>query len=82
MEDSKENIVNQLYSPDGLLRSWSNKRLKGNFHGTGCYLASSIASLMANSENIETSIQLAQLNTLKAIKNSIKIGKGQRILRG
>jgi hydroxymethylpyrimidine/phosphomethylpyrimidine kinase len=82
IEDSKEKIVNQLYSPEGLVRSWSNKRLKGNFHGTGCYLASSIASLIANSETIETSIQLAQLNTLKAIKNSIKIGKGQRILRG
>ena len=63
------------------MRSWSNRRLKGNFHGTGCYLASSIASLIASSETIETSIQLAQLNTLKAIKNSIKIGQGQRILR-
>jgi len=81
IEDSKEKIVNQLYSQDGLVRSWSNRRLKGNFHGTGCYLASSIASLIASSETIETSIQLAQLNTLKAIKNSIKIGHGQRILR-
>ena len=81
IEDSKEKIVNQLYSQDGLVRSWSNRRLKGNFHGTGCYLASSIASLIASSETIETSIQLAQLNTLKAIKNSIKIGQGQRILR-
>lgn len=81
IKESEEHILNHLYSKNGLEHSWSHPRLKGNYHGTGCYLASSIACFLALSNNIEKAIDQAQLDTIKAVRNSIKIGKGLKILK-
>lgn len=82
VEKSKNLIVNNLYSKSKFIKHWENPRIEGKFHGTGCSLASSIACFMAKSRNIIESIDLAQKYTLKAIINSVKIGKGQKILKG
>ena len=41
-------VVNILYSQDGVVRSDSWQRLPGTYHGSGCTLASAIAATIAN----------------------------------
>ena len=81
IEKSQKNITNNLYSKKKLLNRWSNPRIEGKFHGTGCTLASSIASFIARSENIQDSIDLGQQFTFQSIKNAIEIGEGQKIIK-
>ena len=81
VEESEKSVINNLYSKSKLLKHWESPRKEGQFHGTGCSLASSIACFIAKSVNILESIDLAQKHTLKAINNSIGIGKGQKILK-
>ena len=78
---SKNNITNKLFLNKQLMRTWSNPRIEGYFHGTGCYLASSIACFLARNKNMELAIDLALKETNNAIKGSFVLGKGQKILR-
>ena len=78
---SKKSITNCLYSKRKLIKKWNNPKVQGNFHGTGCNLASSISCFVARSKNIKDSIELAQTYIYQSIKNSVEIGKGQRILK-
>ena len=78
---SDDQIVNHLYSNKELKKSWSIPKIQGSFHGTGCHLASSISCFLAHSKDLEEAIELAQQNTLNAIKKSLKIGQGQNILK-
>ena len=82
VQKSKDHIINSLYTDNKLINSWINRKIEGSYHGTGSNLASSIACSIAKSKNIEESIKLAQEFTSKAIKNSIRVGKGQKILKG
>src|SRR5215475_15164732 len=45
-------VVNTLYSQEGVLRSDSWRRLPGTYHGSGCTLASAIAATIANGLSI------------------------------
>ena len=81
IDSSYEEIVNHLYLRKELKKSWSMPKIPGSFHGTGCYLASSITCFLAHSKSLEQAIELGQKNTLKAINSSIKLGRGQNILK-
>lgn len=81
VKNSQDQIVNQLYSNKKLKKSWGIPKIPGNFHGTGCHLASSISCFLAQSKGLEEAIELGQKNTKEAIKRSLKIGKGQNILK-
>ena len=78
---SQDQIVNHLYSNKELKKSWSIPKIPGNFHGTGCHLASSISCFLARSKDLEEAIELGQKNTKEAIKRSLKIGQDQNILK-
>ena len=81
IDSSNEEVINNLYFDKKLKKSWSAPKIPGSFHGTGCYLASSISCFLAHSKNLEEAIELGQKNTIKAINSSVKLGKGQNILK-
>jgi len=82
VQKSKDHIINSLYTDNKLVNSWNNHKIEGSYHGTGSNLASSIACSLAQSKNIEESIKLAQEFVAQAIENSIRVGMGQKILKG
>ena len=60
-------------------RAWRWPRLPGEFHGSGCTLASSIAARLALGEGIEEAFERAQAYTQRALADSFAIAPGQRI---
>lgn len=72
-------VVNTLYSQDGVMRSDSWQRLPGTYHGSGCTLASAIAATIANGLAIGDAVRDAQEYTWQALKSAFRPGMGQHI---
>jgi hydroxymethylpyrimidine/phosphomethylpyrimidine kinase len=72
-------VVNTLYSQDGLLRSDSWQRLPGTYHGSGCTLASAIAATVANGLSISEAVRDAQEYTWQTLSSAYRPGMGQHI---
>lgn len=72
-------VINTLYGERGLVRSDSWTRLPGIYHGSGCTLASAIASLLANGLTMEEAVKEAQEYTWQALQFGFRPGMGQHI---
>lgn len=72
-------VINTLYGENGVIRSDSWTRLPGIYHGSGCTLASAIASLLANGLPINEAVKEAQEFTWKALQYAFRPGMGQHI---
>jgi len=72
-------VVNTLYGQDGVVRSDSWERLAGNYHGSGCTLASAIAATIANGLSISDAVKDAQEYTWQTLKTAFRPGMGQHI---
>ncbi|BBJ24106.1 hydroxymethylpyrimidine/phosphomethylpyrimidine kinase [Candidatus Nitrotoga sp. AM1P] len=73
-------VINTLYGENGLLvRSDSWARLSGIYHGSGCTLASAIASLLANGLSMNEAVKEAQEFTWQALQYAFRPGMGQHI---
>ena len=72
-------VVNTLYSQEGVLRSDSWQRLPGTYHGSGCTLASAIAATIANGLSISEAVRDAQEYTWQALSSAYRPGMGQQI---
>lgn len=72
-------VINTLYGPDGIIRRDEWERLPGNYHGSGCTLASAIAGCMAGGASIEDAVRDAQDYTWQTLKNGFRGGMGQFI---
>jgi hydroxymethylpyrimidine/phosphomethylpyrimidine kinase len=72
-------VINTLYGENGVVRSDSWTRLPGIYHGSGCTLASAIASLLANGLPINEAVKEAQEFTWKALQYAFRPGMGQHI---
>lgn len=59
--------------------SWSWPRMEGEFHGSGCTLASAIAGQLALGHCLEMSLLNAQKYTQASLENAYRIGDGQAI---
>ena len=73
-----ENVINRWFSQEQQ-RSWSWPRLQGEFHGSGCTLASAIAAGLAQGWSMETSLDKAQIYTQQALESAFAIAAGQLI---
>jgi hydroxymethylpyrimidine/phosphomethylpyrimidine kinase len=71
------NVINTLYSRDGIVRSDSWERLPGSYHGSGCTLASAIAATLANGLAVEAAVRDAQEYTWQTLKQAFRPGMGQ-----
>ncbi|MBF0589724.1 MAG: bifunctional hydroxymethylpyrimidine kinase/phosphomethylpyrimidine kinase [Magnetococcales bacterium] len=78
-----ERITDLLFDGDTFYRR-TQKRIPSNkgFHGTGCALASSIASALALGHPLSQAVALAQRKLQQALHNALPLGRGQRILSG
>jgi hydroxymethylpyrimidine/phosphomethylpyrimidine kinase len=75
---TEKKVVNRWYSADDS-RVWNWPRLKGEFHGTGCTLASAIAALLAQGRSVIDAIEIAQAFAHQTLEYSYEIAEGQRI---
>ncbi len=73
-----DRVVNHWFSHQGE-RHWQWHRLPGEFHGTGCTLASAIAGLLAQGMPKEDALEKAQLWCQHALKRAFSITDGQQI---
>ena len=70
-------VVNRLYGHRQLLERFSYKRLDGEYHGSGCTLASSCAAVLAQGLDPVNAIVQAQEYTHRALANAWHLGMGQ-----
>jgi hydroxymethylpyrimidine/phosphomethylpyrimidine kinase len=73
-------VVNRWHSRDGV-REWRWPRLPGEFHGSGCTLASSLAARLALGDAMAQALDRAQRCCNQALADSYAIAHGQRIPR-
>ena len=74
--DSPE-VINRLYGADGSVKEWSWPRLPGEYHGSGCTLASAIAARLAKGIAMEQAVETAQRYTWGCLKHAVRTGRGQ-----
>ena len=72
-------VVNTLYSADGVLRRDRWERLPGSYHGSGCTLASAIAGCIAGGARVEDAVRDAQDYTWQTLSHAFRPGMGQFI---
>ena len=70
-------VLNRLYGNHRLLETFHWERLRGEYHGSGCTLAASIAGLLAQGLEPFTAIHEAQEYTWEALRHGYRIGMGQ-----
>lgn len=65
--------------PHGDSRDWRWPRLGGEFHGSGCTLASAAAGQLALGMAMERALELAQQYCYRALRGAYTVAAGQRI---
>ena len=72
-------VINVLYSQEGVVRTDSWQRLPGAYHGSGCTLASAIAATVANGLAMSEAVRDAQEYTWQTLSSGYRPGMGQHI---
>jgi hydroxymethylpyrimidine/phosphomethylpyrimidine kinase len=72
-------VLNTLYGASGVLREDRWPRLAGDFHGSGCTLASALAALLALGRDIGEAAREAQAYTWKTLEAGFRPGRGQAV---
>lgn len=75
--DKGGQLINSLYNAQGQQQSWRWPRLPGDYHGSGCTLASAIAALLAKGLALELALQEAQAFVWRSLAQARHIGSGQ-----
>lgn len=75
--ESTEKVTNLLYGQYQKLASCHWDRLPYSYHGSGCTLTSSIASLIALGHTIPDAVQVAQEYTWQTLHHAFHCGMGQ-----
>jgi hydroxymethylpyrimidine/phosphomethylpyrimidine kinase len=73
-----DEVINRWVSKTGM-REWRWPRLAGEFHGSGCTLASAIAARLALGEPVERALEQGQRYCHQALADAYAIAPGQRI---
>lgn len=72
-------VTNTLYSNHRKIKAFTWDRLEGEYHGSGCTLAASIAALIAHGQEPVSAVHAAQKYTWQSLKNGSHLGMGQQI---
>lgn len=72
-------VDNFWYSHAGGERRWQWPRLSGEFHGSGCTLASAIAAQLALGHSMQHALHQAQIYTQQSLQRAYAIADGQFI---
>lgn len=73
-DEDTPDVRNSLYSPEGLAGRYDSERLPGEYHGSGCTLASAIAAGLAKGLTPELAVGEAQAFTFNALRRGWKPG--------
>ncbi|MDH4396777.1 MAG: hydroxymethylpyrimidine/phosphomethylpyrimidine kinase [Limnobacter sp.] len=74
-----DNVVNRLYLASGETFDFPCERLPGQYHGSGCTLASACAAALAQGMDLADAVELALGFTWSSLQRALKVGKGQLI---
>jgi hydroxymethylpyrimidine/phosphomethylpyrimidine kinase len=74
-----EEVVNLLHDRTGLVREDRWARLPGEYHGSGCTLASAIAASLSQGRGVPHAVREAQEFTWQALAGAHLVGRGQSI---
>jgi hydroxymethylpyrimidine/phosphomethylpyrimidine kinase len=74
-----EEIVSRLFASQREIATHAWPRLPGEFHGSGCTLASALAALLAQGADIASAVDDALAYTWHALGNARQPGNGQKI---
>jgi len=77
--DGGAEVLNTLYDARGVVRNDRWPRLAGEYHGSGCTLASAIAARLAHGVPAEQAVREAQQFTWDALAAGFSAGRGQRL---
>jgi len=84
--EATDEVVNTLYDAHGVVREDRWRRLPGEYHGSGCTLASAIAARLAQGTEVPDAAREAQEFTWHALAAAFHAGRGQllpqRFFRG
>lgn len=72
-------VINTLYSKEGILQTDQWHRLPSTYHGSGCTLASAIAAFLARGYDVSEAVFEAQEYTWQALHHAFRLGMGQHI---
>jgi hydroxymethylpyrimidine/phosphomethylpyrimidine kinase len=72
-------VLNTLYGPTGMVRADRWPRLPGEYHGSGCTLASAIAAELAHGAQVPQAVSVAQEFTWQSLCGAFHPGNGQLI---
>ncbi len=75
--DDTTQVTNRLYGPDGYRQDRDWPRLPGEYHGSGCTLASAIAARLAWSMMMAEAVAAAQDYTWKTLQQAFRSGRCQ-----
>ncbi len=75
--ENTRRVENTLYGNMRRLESWQWQRLKQEYHGSGCTLASAIAALLAQGNEPRSAAREAQQFTWQALRYGYRPGMGQ-----
>ena len=76
--DTKK-VEHKLFSKNSSLKTYYYSRLDNEYHGSGCTLAASIASLIAHGQGLEMAIHHALDYCYETLVHANQIGQGQLI---
>jgi hydroxymethylpyrimidine/phosphomethylpyrimidine kinase len=71
-------VVNVLYDASGAVREDRWPRLPGDYHGSGCTLASALAGALANGMQVAEAAHEAQEYAWQSLRAGFLSGRGQR----
>jgi len=74
---SSEKVINRLIRQSGETSEWAWDRLPGEFHGSGCTLAASLAAGLAQGADLEAAAEQAQAYTWQALNKGLELGDCQ-----
>jgi hydroxymethylpyrimidine/phosphomethylpyrimidine kinase len=75
--DDTEHVTNRLYGQENCRREWEWPRLPGEYHGSGCTLASAIAARLAWGIPLEEAVASAQDYTWRSLRHAFRSGRCQ-----
>ena len=78
-DEDTPDVHDLLLGRDGTARSFRSPRLAGQFHGSGCTLASAIAARLAHGDAVPTAVATARAHVERWLSASWQLGRGQRI---
>ena len=75
--DLEDAATDVLY--DGKFHYLKSRKIKGEYHGTGCTFSAALTAMLAKSYSVLDSAREAKKFMNRALKNSISAGKGMRL---